>query len=253
MFLYFAINLLKHTHTHTHAQLLLQGGYFNHTWFWDSLLHPQCSPFNFSEWGVWLLQMPSQPLGDGGHVTERWAWPVGAAGAVQPYQLELWLREEERVGEQERGEKEGKGLGEFLIVMFVLCASLWWGESDRGGRGEKGEKRGRRWTGALRRLVSKLVCQVFLVSCVEDEVLRWRVFFWQEICGKPFNLACRPCAFSFLLFFSLYAFPLFSHWGEFGGWALPLPPHSTSSLLFSPSHPLIVSSALEHAWIINLQ
>ena len=194
--------------------------------------------------------MPSQPLGDGGHVTEWWAWPVGAAGAVQPHQLELWLREEERVGEQERGEKERKGLGELLIFIFAPCASLLWAESDLVERGEKGGKKGAEmdWC-SLRRLVSKLVCQVFRVSRVEDEVLRWRVFFWQKICGKPFNLACRPGAFSFLLFFSLYAFPLFSHWGEFGGWALPLPPHSTSL----PPAPHIVSSALEHAWIINLQ
>lgn len=152
-------------------------------------------------------------------------------------------RESGRARERREGEERVGWVVDFYVCAVCFAVVSWeWS----GREGEKGEKRGRRWIGALRRLVSKLVCQVFHVSCVEDEVLRWRVFFWQEICGKPFNLACRPCAFSFLLFFSLYAFPLFSHWGEFGGWALPLPPHSTSLLLFfppSPSHCVLSSGA----------
>ena len=156
-------------------------------------------------------------------------------------------RESGRARERREGEERVGWVVDFHLCAVCFAVVSWeWSCREGGKRGKKGAEMD--WC-SLRRLVSKLVCQVFRVSCVEDEVLRWRVFFWEKICGKPFNLACRPGAFSFLLFFSLYAFPLFSHWGEFGGWALPLPPHSTSL----PPAPHIVSSALEHAWIINLQ
>lgn len=62
--------------------------------------------------------MPSPASWDGSHMTELWAWP----GEQQQSSLTSWSCERrKRVGEEERGEKERRGLGEFLIFMCAVC------------------------------------------------------------------------------------------------------------------------------------
>lgn len=128
----------------------------------------------------------------GGHMTVLWAWQMQQSG---PHQLELWLRGEERGKREEEREEQGRVGWVDVYVCCVLFVSKWelWNILERGEREVKGGREketegGRKLIGALRLLVSKLVCQVFRVCCVE-KLLRLRgrewVCFWQEICRKP--------------------------------------------------------------------